>query len=839
MLKCTVNIRKVLSKPLAGHSKSPWKIENPSFEVLFSPNWASHLFLTFCRTIELNYSDENVDDFFSNINVDPVLRSILSADSPVWLTVTESHSQQNSPLTQMKQGLNLAQTLGDAAKDGFNVIYLPINSKAWYEPTISYYVTLLHKRIIGRTVFDTKMFNGNRFDSHFYAHCTKNMSGSFSVMGVNAGDSKLDILAKLPFKSGTQYMEFILTVSVNGRVQLNGREIVEPAVLGPVPKSKLPGKATYLNMPAYSIAFWVFTEADVDECYDEETPLYEVTGNRLKTSSERLLQDLIVEAVSRTDEKDRNDKKNVIQRESDQELVKRSRRSIDSLPFNQELETTNEIKIKEKSKKVTKAIQLPRGHRRSHNDLYAKRSKRDINTLKNLFDKFDFKKSIFDFKLPPPLKLRSPLLIPPIVHDIHQNPSEAEKRLFTPRDNPSLPERDVHLEVAVDASVNTERFNNGNVNGNGPQMDYGNIASNNAVPMQYSVNPGNSIPSSALLGELSEIEMPQQRNMNVEPIVKAPPKQENIQFVMKALPPTILMNQENMEKARANLRNNLWPMANGQPLVKLPAFLQPISQLPRVEVEQTFETRRRRRSIDAAAMNEAIENRVQGITKAESSTVADDTNKATILAQLLSMAEDIEKSERERSKQMPSSGGHGELLTKLKGKIEKLSNGASLPSTELFRQNEVRRKCRIIAKSVEQQCLQTESKPIYRRSARESVNSPIRRLMTSIRARIQNRHKRAIVDDDDDDDFETNMITKYAFEYKKPTKSDQLPYKVSTKYEPEDDKLSPLPDNEEPNNEEPHTQRIFLSLEKTITSIIDFIMSRISKLSARTMKMIN
>lgn len=213
----------------------------------------------FFRSIDLSYSDDNLDDFFSSLNVDAALRTILNGDRPVWLSLLQKNTDPKNPLTQMKLGLNWAQTLGDAARNGFKAIYTPIDKRTWYEPSMSYYTTLLHKRIMGQIVFDTKMFSGNRFDSHFYAHCTKNMSGSFTIFGVNAGDSALDISAKLPFRSGTQFVEFVLTVGLNGKVYLNGAEIVEPTVLTPIPRTKMPGKGALLSMPAHSIAFWVFT----------------------------------------------------------------------------------------------------------------------------------------------------------------------------------------------------------------------------------------------------------------------------------------------------------------------------------------------------------------------------------------------------------------------------------------------------------------------------------------------------------------------------------------------------------------------------------------------------
>lgn len=145
---------------------------------LHEPNFPSSKF----RSTELAYSDENIDDFFSSMNIDPALRTLLNGDSPVWLSLIQKSDADNKhPLTHMKEGLNWAQTLGDAARNGFKVIYTPINKNTWYESTMSYYTTLLHKRIIGQTVFDTKIFNGNRYDTHFYGKFHKLFSQNSSI----------------------------------------------------------------------------------------------------------------------------------------------------------------------------------------------------------------------------------------------------------------------------------------------------------------------------------------------------------------------------------------------------------------------------------------------------------------------------------------------------------------------------------------------------------------------------------------------------------------------------------------------------------------------------------
>lgn len=793
----------------------------------------------------MSYSDENVDDFFANINVDSALQSILRSDASVWLSVLEQNIDQKSPLTEMKHGLNLAQTLGDAAKNGFKAIYFPIDKNNWYEQTISYYVSLLHKRIIGESVFETKMFNGNRFDSHFYAHCTRNMSGSFTLFGVNAGDSKLDVTAKLPFRSGTEYMEFILTVSVNGKVQLNGREIIEPAVLVPVPKSKLPGKATDLNMPAYSIAFWVFTEADIPECsYDDDDMSYYTTEKHLKTSSERLLQELIIEAVSQNDgEKNvQTLEVNSISRSKRHTTLKRNRRYIDDGYQNWYRHNSiqqNSDKNKKIEQSRNKRFLDGANHIRNGNEYeLAKnkrhvRPKRDVSLLKNLFEKFDLKKPVFDFKKTTSLKHS---LLPSIstIHDVFnkEKASDSEKKLFETVENPNLPIKDVHLEVGVDATMHEEKSSgyqaiNQHFYGN---TDYGNIGL-----ATVNGNTLNGIPSSALLGELSEIEIPHQ-NVNVAPAVKktTPTNQHDIEFIVKDLPPTYQVNQQNMEKARSNLQKNFWPIAATNS--KISALLPNIAQfkLKKADADELFEsrleTRRRRRSIDSK-MNEEIEKRVQDSENKMNENYLDEAmNNIDLLDQMLKIADDIEQNERiatvPPSKQLLPKLGQGKFAQILKKNFEHLTETLGAQST----QNDIQKKCKIISMAVEQQCLQMDSK--NKRSIKESLNNPLKRVLAKVRDNIKKHTLRTKRDADDEE--EINMIPKFEYDEVKAKKDpmdkpNESMYKLNVAAR----QLGTVQDEEIEFDEGKHTAKILHQLENAIEKVESIVGNAVSNIMKR------
>lgn len=703
-----------------------------------------------------------MDDFFSTLNIDPALRTLLNGDAPVWLSLQQKTTNLKNPLVQMKEGLNWAQTLGDAAKNGFKVIYTPIDKKTFYEPSMSYYTTLLHKRIIGQTVFDTKMFAGNRFDSHFYAHCTKNMSGSFTIFGVNAADSSLDITAKLPFRSGTQFVEFLLTVGVNGKVYLNGAEIIEPTVLTPLARTKLPGKNAILTMPAHSVAFWIFTSANIPECVDTDVFSFDMERTEEKTSSERLLQQLILESVSQ-DEKALNahsDENSIgrSKREAAGVVVKKSAAKIDRIRRNVannigKHSAYNAIELNEGDLSEQTRDKRFVGDGKLANQIYnnlddlkrrnllapyknklgipGKRMKREINMFKNLFDKFDLKKPVFSFKTPSIFSAKN--LIPSIttVHDVLKpDVYSQEKKLFETIDNPDLPSGDVHFELSESIPMQNEyaasladgikaapQFTN-------PQppsvpLSVTNAASSPSYDMygnadvQVSSNAGP--PTVLPMGELTEMDVKPElvtvAPIQMPPPVPAPqqpqtvqPIQHHLQYVVKDLPPTWQVNLQNMEKVRNNLRQNLWPMNTNTPSVNakistvLPSVGPALTVQPPDNVEHVFFESKRRRRSIDSRMNDEIERRIQRADELSSKQSEQDE----IFTKVLRLLDELES--RKQNGLQKSGDGIRKLIARKR--LESSSRG------------DAPKKCKVLSMAMEQQCLQNEDQPkaIFKRA---------------------------------------------------------------------------------------------------------------------------
>lgn len=441
--------------------------------------------------------------------MEPALRTMMNGRLPVWLSLVKPPQSLTKPTEIcspqcLNQGLSWAKTLGDASRNGFNVIYKPIDVLDLYNPSMSHYVTLLHKKVVGEKVFDTKMVSGSRMFSHFYSHCTKNVSGAFTVIGINTADSRLKVSTKMPNKyTGSEVRQYILTVNdQNGKVQLNGDDINSDGTLEPFIKMKRANKAISLILPPLSVGFWVFPMANLRECirFEDEFEENDVAEapralkSIPKTSKELLLQQLIVEALNREEGKPSRDrfKRHTIIKKDASDLHRNRRDIANSVPrmntlIDEELikdqqgvESLSEKMNRENSdnhiyKRNRRFILNSSRRRRSGNVLDAiykevddvkrrnifaplklkdvvfgkhARAKRQIHSsLGKLFEKFDLKKPR-KLNLKQPIFKKDSYVLPPVatVHDIY-TPNSAESKVFKSSENKDLPHGDVYFDI--------------------------------------------------------------------------------------------------------------------------------------------------------------------------------------------------------------------------------------------------------------------------------------------------------------------------------------------------------------------------------------------------------
>lgn len=438
---------------------------------------------------------DSLEDIF--VGKDRSLLTLLNGRLPVWYSLAHTSplfvtKHSCSPQCQ-QNGLSWAKTLGDASRNGFKVVYSPIDMMDTTTPSLSYYIALLHKKLVGNEVFETLTLAGSRLSSHFYSYCTRNVSGGITVMGINEDDSRLKVFAKMPNAfTGTEVHQYVLSVdSQSGTIQVNGECVQKNVELKPIVRSKRPTKAINFILPPLSIGFWVFPHANLRECVRfndgiENDAHLAATKRSTKTSKEMLLQQLILESIGKektTDLKSgsgRSKRHAVLKKDSNS--VERDRRDVtngipiddalmDPIQVNEEnadgsiykrnrrfiMDTTRprrnlvDILYKEvddaKRKQIFAPYQL-RGSLGKHS-----RAKRQLAPgFAKLFQKFEsMKPKKFGFKPVSSFKAKDAMAIPPIatVHDIY-TPQSAELKVFRSSENRDLPTGDVYLELGGD-----------------------------------------------------------------------------------------------------------------------------------------------------------------------------------------------------------------------------------------------------------------------------------------------------------------------------------------------------------------------------------------------------
>lgn len=221
---------------------------------------------------------------------------------PLWLNFPNSDELLTKSTSQETQNnaLDWASQLGMSALNGFSVIFQQITTAQLASPNLNVYISLLHKTLMDRKVFDTEIIGNTSERLYFFTHCSRNVSGAFTVMAVNLDDNRQKVTSKLPTATtGSKVEQYILTQSRTGDVQLNGKNIDWDMPILPQSKTKKPNRLTTFAMPGKSVAFWVFSDANIKECrsttaVDEPEPM----NLHTKTGSEKLLRKLLLESVA-------------------------------------------------------------------------------------------------------------------------------------------------------------------------------------------------------------------------------------------------------------------------------------------------------------------------------------------------------------------------------------------------------------------------------------------------------------------------------------------------------------------------------------------------------------
>lgn len=551
----------------------------------------------------------------------------------------------------------------------------------------------------------------------------------------------------------------------------------------------------------------MFTGASIPECASIEEISFDIDRPEEKTSSERLLQELILETTI-TKTHDSNDN-SILRSEQSNNKNARNRRdtenSIDKHSEYNAIETNdgiddvngNALNEQPRGKRFINDVTLAN---RIYNDfddmkrahllapfknkmgLPSKRMKREINMLKNLFDKFELRKPAFNFKTPS-LKLSAKGLIPTIstVHDVLTPSADQfkEKQIFEPIDNPDLPTGDVHFELTENLAPSNEyaasfadgnqvvhKFSDGSASVPSSQsLDVYNAGVSASAPIAVSPQTYTYPVAVNNYGELAEADV-RPEIVTVTPAPTVAPQPANVQpvqpvqavhlpYVVKDLPPTWQVNLANMEKARQNLRQNFWPMsmapataaqnANTNANVNVvPSPVQSVAPAMAMHIQPDdnvehvfFESRRRRRRAIDSRMNDEIEERIQNAieksTKSEQSArnyrQQSDQVDNEFFEKIARLIDDFEQN---RSSMLKNTGLRRRFAMRRSSSLE----------------NDVPKKCKVLSMAMEQQCLQSddsESRPIFKRAAGSTLQRPLsvfKKIVEKVKSNVQTPFKK-------------------------------------------------------------------------------------------------
>ncbi|XP_059217813.1 uncharacterized protein LOC106095284 isoform X2 [Stomoxys calcitrans] len=245
---------------------------------------------------------------------DPALKVLFKEKVPVWLTLLKTFNPSLSFMDdeEVQEGLNWAQTMGDAAHNGFDVIFKPVSLSDWESPKYSFYVTAVYKKVMGSRVFAAKPLSGFFGRSNkLYTHCANSESGGLAFMVINKQTTPLQITVRSMSKlKDNEVWQYALTMS-DGQVMLNNKQVSINSTLEPEIKRKQSNSFVQLKTPASSVSFWVLPNANVEHCQYTEVDSSMSTSTedesqesteKIKryTSSDRLLKELIKEAAAKT-----------------------------------------------------------------------------------------------------------------------------------------------------------------------------------------------------------------------------------------------------------------------------------------------------------------------------------------------------------------------------------------------------------------------------------------------------------------------------------------------------------------------------------------------------------
>ncbi|XP_053619793.1 heparanase-like [Plodia interpunctella] len=194
-----------------------------------------------------------------------LLKLLSASATPLWIT-----ERPRSDYNELERAADWMASLGYSARNGFAVHYTEMRENELSEPTLSFYMALLFKNLVGERVLNVDMESDK---AALFAHCTslrrKVVPGAVTLYGVNMDDEPARFSVKLSKREeGGDIMQFILGYDESGEIIVNGHVMSREGDIKPSIKRVRPYKTLLINLPPKSFGFWVLANTKVDACYD-------------------------------------------------------------------------------------------------------------------------------------------------------------------------------------------------------------------------------------------------------------------------------------------------------------------------------------------------------------------------------------------------------------------------------------------------------------------------------------------------------------------------------------------------------------------------------------------
>ena len=242
-----------------------------------------------CLKTAENYLDPQIMDSYQTLveHIKEVVRKCKRPSLKIWNGETATsicglNGPQNYVGMSYVAGFMLIDKLGMSAKLGISVVVRQTFYGFWFAlidaqlmPTPDYWITVLFKRLVGKTVLDVELDYEKTHKSNkarFYAHCTPDGAGypvgSITVYGMNLFDTKIN----LKFTKRYQMYQYLLTPDKWGGLtsrfmELNGKILVflDNNKLPPLEGLNL-GIRNSVIIPPKSMVFLVVSGIDSNAC---------------------------------------------------------------------------------------------------------------------------------------------------------------------------------------------------------------------------------------------------------------------------------------------------------------------------------------------------------------------------------------------------------------------------------------------------------------------------------------------------------------------------------------------------------------------------------------------